>query len=697
MENENKYEYEQVEPLTDWANEPTCRDLKTDFQAASSHHSAHVSEVDKWLDYLNITGQAVINKVTGRSSVQPRLIRKQAEWRYASLSEAFLGSPNIIRANPVSWEDREAAEQNELILNHQFNNQIDKVHFIDEYVRTAVNEGTVVVRVGWDFYEDEVEQKKYKPVPIRDPQYLEKIEMATQQLMQDPSVEVDPFVAEDVKLSIALGYPATMEQDGTEKVTKTIRNQPTIEVCDYKSLMIDPTCKGEISRANFVIYQFETSRSDLEKVGIYKNLDKINVDENSIEKGASLHSENTGSFNFEDNARKKFYAYEYWGYWDIDNSGKTQPFVATWVGNTLIRMDKSPFPDQGLPFVSVQYLPRRKSVYGEPDGELLLENQKIAGAVTRGMIDILGRSANGQTGMRKDALDVTNQRKFDQGKDYLYNVHVDPRLAFYTHTFPEIPQSAPFMLELQNQEAEALTGVKAFSGGISGEGLGKVASAARAALDAAGLRELGILRRLAEGIIKIAYKISAMNADFLDDQEVVRVTNEEFVTVKRDDLAGKIDIKLEISTNEADNVKAEELSFMLQTMGNSMPEDFSRMILADIAKLRKMPELAKRIESYQPQPDPMQQQMVMLELAKLEAEIKKIESEAVENLAEASKDQADAKKALSDADKKDLDFVEQEAGISHARDMAKQSAQAEANERLEMTKAFLNPKGSTSK
>jgi hypothetical protein len=37
--------------------------------------------------------------------------------------------------------------------------------------------------------------------------------------------------------------------------------------------------------------------------------------------------------------------------------------------------------DKKLPFISVQYLPTRKSIYGEPDGALLEDNQKIIGAV----------------------------------------------------------------------------------------------------------------------------------------------------------------------------------------------------------------------------------------------------------------------------------------------------------------------------
>lgn len=36
-------------------------------------------------------------------------------------------------------------------------------------------------------------------------------------------------------------------------------------------------------------------------------------------------------------------------------------------------------------------------------------------------------------------------------------------MGVYMHTYPEIPQSAGLMLQIQNQEAEALTGVKTYS------------------------------------------------------------------------------------------------------------------------------------------------------------------------------------------------------------------------------------------
>src|SRR5699024_2992542 len=123
-------------------------------------------------------------------------------------------------------------------------------------------------------------------------------------------------------------------------------------------------------------------------------------------------------------------------------------------------------------------------------------------------------------------------------------------------------------------------------------------------LDAVSKRELSILRRISEGFKEIGRKIISMNAEFLSEEETVRITNSEFVQVRRDDLAGNFDITLTISTAEADNATAEELAFMLQTMGDKLGQDVMKMILAKIATLRKMPDLAKEIENYAPEPDP---------------------------------------------------------------------------------------------
>jgi len=297
------------------------------------------------------------------------------------------------------------------------------------------------------------------------------------------------------------------------------------------------------------------------------------------------------------------------------------------------------------------------------------------GAVTRGIIDIIGRSASGQQGIRKDALDVTNARKFERGEDYKFNANVDPKQAFHMEVYPEIPRSALEVLNMQNNDAEALTGVKAFTQGISGQALGVTATGIRSALDATSKRELGILRRLSNGLNQIGRKIISMNAEFLEDEEIVRITNEEFIAINRNDLGGKYDIKLNISTAEADEQKGSELAFMLQTMGNTMPPEMSQMILADIAKLRKMPDLAKRIQEYQPQPDPMAQQKMQLEMALLQAQVQNETAKGQENAvdvelktAKTATEQAKARQMHSGADLSDLDFVDKESGTKDKRD-----------------------------
>lgn len=697
MNEQNSVSAIEVPPLTKWKNAPTLLNLKQDLMDAKPDHDAQETKINTWLDNLNVTGKAKIAAAKGNSSIVPKLIRKQAEWRYASLSEPFLSTDDVFNISPVTWEDKKAAQQNQLVLNHQFNTQIEKTKFIDEYVRAAVDEGTVIVRVGWEFVEEEYKEMVPTVEYQVNPEFGPMHEHLAKLKEESPS-QYDTDVPEELKqahdLTIEQGQPVEPVITGKEEQTKmrTVTNRPTLEVCDYRNVIIDPTCMGDIEKAGFLIYSFESSLSQLEKDGKYKNLKHINISTSSI-LGQPDHaaSDGTKTFNFSDEPRKKFVVHEYWGFWDIDGTGVVKPIVAAWVGSTMIRLEENPYPDKKIPFITEQYLPVRKSVYGEPDGALLEDNQKVIGAVTRGMIDIMGKSANGQTGLRKDMLDTTNRRKFDKGQDYEFNANVDPRQGVFMHTYPEIPQSAQFMLGLQNQEAESLTGVKSYSQGVSGQSLGDVAAGVRGALDAASKRELGILRRLSSGIVKIGRKIVSMNAEFLSDKEIIRVTNDEFVTVRKDDLPGNFDMKLSISTAEEDNNKAEQLAFLLQTLGPNADPELVKMILADISKLRKMPELAHKIEEFQPQPNPLAEEKARLEIELLKAQIAREQAHAMSyqsgaqlDAAKAGTEQVKQGNLQSDTDLKNLDFVEQESGVKQERAKELHGEQARSQAQLKL-------------
>ena len=654
--------------LTKWVNEPSVTDLEADLLAAKPIHQTHVTNTQKWLSKL--AGELHIKPPVGRSHVQPKLIRKQAEWRYASLEEPFLSTNDLFDIDPVTEEDYDAAEENQILINYQFNTKIDKVGFINEYVRTAVDEGTVFVQVGWKY------EKGERTI-------FEEIELSPTQAQMFVYSEVSKgnMSQEDAIALMQSGEPIKR----TVKRTKTVvtANHPTLRVCEYDRLIIDPTCEGDLEKAQFIVVPFETSYSELMTEGKYKNLDKIFSEEGVILQGKMDDSTfyktitNQTGFEFKDKARKKLTAYEYYGYWDIGGKGITKPIKAIWVGSVMISLEELPYPDKKLPFVGVQFMPVRKSIYGEPDGKLIEDNQDILGAVTRGMIDILGRSANGQVLMTKGLLDQANQKKYEQGDNAFINPGFDPRTSIHMQTFPEIPNSALQMVNIQNQEAESLTGVVAFNSGISGNALGSTATAVRGALDSASKRELGILRRLSSGVEKIGRKIIAMNGEFLEDEEVIRVTNKNFRTIRRDALAGDFDLRVKISTAESDNQKIEKLAFMMQTGQQSMDPEEAKLVRAEIYKLQKMPDLAQKVLSYQPQPDPVSEQIRQLDLErlslenqKLRAEIEERQSRAIENQvdvelkqAKTQNELAKASKTNSEKDMTDLAFVRKDLGI----------------------------------
>jgi hypothetical protein len=192
---------------------------------------------------------------------------------------------------------------------------------------------------------------------------------------------------------------------------------------------------------------------------------------------------------------------------------------------------------------------------------------------------------------------------------------------------------------------------------------------------------MAILRRFAQGMIEIGEKILTMNAVFLSEEEVIRVTNEQFVTVRREDLQGNFDLDTDISTAEMDDQQVKDLAFLLQTTGQSMAPAMMNEILAKIADLKRMPDLAEKIRTYQPEPDPIQEKLKELEIAKLEREIARIEAET-----EALRAQAGER--LAKAQQIDSNIMNDVAGITHSRALEKQKAQSDGNRDLEITKAL---------
>lgn len=687
--------------LTDWANEPTFKDLHADYVAAKTDHADYVETLEKYK--RDLEGGKPIKAGVNRSKARPKLIRKQNEWKYPSLEEPFLNTADMFEIKPRTGEDAKAAMQNGLLLNYQWATKINKVALIGRIVRNFVDEGTVIVKSGWDVEEGIVEEMVEQPV-MGSPE--ESLAMIQRQ------VEMGTISKEQAGMLIQSGQPV---QIGTRMVPveKVVlkKNQPTYEVRPNESVIIDPTCGDVFENAKFIIDEFEIDMYTLRKdeykaiqevdpktgevvtsyTGRYHNLKELNIDSSNATEYEKVYGEDTfeSSFEFQDKTRKKMRAYEYWGYWDIDDDGSLKPIIATWIGSTLVRLEENPFPHGKLPFSIAANMPIKDSVRGEPTGALLVENQEQIGRMTRAINDMVSTQAVGQTFIDDQFLpNRTEKDNYMAGRTVFYRHGMDPKVSIHKAKVDSIDSTTMKVIEMYNSESEALTGVKAFSGGISGDAFGNTATGAKSALDATSKRDLSGLRRLSTQLIAdLGRKTIIMNQAFVSEEETVRLTNMEFVNVRREDLQGEFDLVIDVSTPEKDSETANDLGMVLQTNAANMDPDLAKIVLGKIMRLKNLPDVALQIEQFQPKPDPHTEKMKQMQIEEAELNRKKLEmeilvlskqiesednkmeernsriaqnlqSETKENMATAKLKDAQAEKIIAETDLLDQQFVD---------------------------------------
>jgi hypothetical protein len=712
------------------------KNLKADFEASKRLKSRNDSKINTWRREYN--GELYGNEKKNRSKFVYRLIKKQSEWQHAGLVDPFVSTPDIIRAKPVTWEDKEVSPKIEILLNTQFCRQFDRFNFMNKAIKVLDQEGTVVIRTGWEYKEKVIKEQIFEEQPNPDFIMLQEQAMSIQANLEQiaPMVErakndlamleqqglsvdqavasgvIDPQVVAGTQEMMAeysnleqqlqalqeqlQSIPQTIEVPRIIERLKPVCNRPTAMVCRNEDIFIDPTCQDNMDNCQFVIYRYETDMTTLKRAGVYKNLDKVSHTLRDSEYVSKTRDDEgyDSSFEFSDIARKKVVVHEYWGNYDIDGDGEAEAIVCSWVNDVIIQLRDNPFPDKQPPFIVVPFNSIPFSLYGESNAELLSDTQKIQTAIIRGLIDNMAMSNNGQKGVRNGALDEYNRVKFLNGENFEFNGTPND---FYDGHFNEFPSSTFNMLQMLNAEAESITGVKNFYQGMHSNSLGSTATATTAIMDSAAARRLNIVRNIAENMIKpILRKWLAYDAEFLDEETQYRITNEEFIWLKRDDLGARIDIDLAISTSEDNKATASELSFLLQTIGPSEDPNLRKMIIADICDLYKKPELAKSIREYQPQPDPLAQRLQELQIQMLEAQIENERAKGgraeIDSRLKEAKTKTELAKAAnieSNTDSTDLDYLQKFYGVNEKAKQANALEMEAAKHKFNMDKENL--------
>ena len=656
--------------------------LKSDYTGAEILKNENDALVQKSMDIYN--SKPYGNEEPNKSQYVSSMARQNASWQIPSIIEPFTSAESIVTCEPVTHNDTNTSEQAEKLLNYQATRNFNWFQFISELCEKTVLEGTCFVKTSWQFEQKEVTETITEQVPapmdpVMQQSFQEQMQIGMQQAQangQDPMMVQQEMMSQVPMQSI--------EKEVTR--TKTIRNKPTSEICELVDLRVDPTCKGVLENAQFIIHDFETDLSTLKKDGRYKNLDKLEAfmdrDETYVDRDNVDQT-----FTFTDEARKKFIVHEYWGNYDLNKDDIAEPVVVCWVGDVIIREDDNPLDDGTKPFMRAVYDRKAGYIYGRSLPMILEDKQRIDSVLNRGIFDDMKRANNGQRGYKKGFTDETNRGRFKNGKDFEYNTNM---ADVWEGKYTSINQSVFNVMQMNRDSADASVGVRPFAHGQGGNSLGSTAAAVNATTTSSAKREMQIIRGIAEDCIIPMLRVwLAYDALFLNEEEVIRVTDGEFATIDRNDLDGNIDIKISIATQESKAMKADRLAFLMQTMGNNMPPEQSNLIMADLMEINDMPHLAEAIKNMPPpQPSPEQQEMMMLQKELLTAQVQNEYAKARENeidyeLKSAKRDFeiARARKMQSDADVTDLDFLRKDDGTDHANEMEKKNFDQQANER----------------
>jgi len=581
--------------------------VKQDLENAKKAKNRINKKIVEWRKLYNADEDAVVQ---GRSQYISKDAKKTIHWYIPNAMKPFQSTNNMVETTPQTADDVERAKSQGILLNYQFNNEFDRFDFLHQSIFIMASEGTVIARTGWEQEEEEVIQK-----------FVGLSQKEMQVLIQNGTDIID--VQEEFIPSLnAKSYT------GSFKTKKVIVSKPTAEVIKNEDFFIDPTASS-IDKADFCIQKIETTISELRKQdkeynqnGIYTNVDKLigDVEEEESSLGADRETK-LRSYGIDDEketsdpSRKRVTIYEYYGNID-DGSGIAQPIVCTFSGNTILRLGQNPFPDKKPPFASAPFSQQPFSFWGDALTDFISDVQHVKTAVMRTFIDLMANSTNGMKHVEKGTIDAFNVKKLREAK--IGTVVEWKKLSgYHPEMKSEIPPSLLQMYELFTSEGENESGITRYNQGIDAKSLNKTATGITAIMNQSQMRIWETSSRFAENYLKpIMRKWLAYNQKWLSKELAIRVAGDDYVSIKPDDIGGKLDLQINVAISGSSEQKSQHIMQLFQTsmplvQGGIVPQDHLGKLFSKLEELWGFKELSselkKQIETKEQQQ--MQQQV----------------------------------------------------------------------------------------
>jgi len=579
--------------------------IQKDLEYAKQYKQEINEKIKKWIDEYE--GKPYGNEIDGRSKIVWKLIKKHGEILVANLAKPLLYGTNLISLDPRTKYDEVKSRIDEKLINYFFNKEFDKTTFIKNMIRVPTKEGTCIIKVSWE---------------------------------------------------------------RTNRV-----NRPYAEVLFNEDVFTDPDAQT-IEDCKFIIHRYKTTYEDLEKNPIYSQeaIERFKAIQNSKTSfddidvmSEDLHNRTTlGSLNKEDDG---LFLYEYW----YKKGDKI--YVTSFLNDdteTIILSDEE-FEYEWYPFVSIPFYEEEYKIWGRGLADIISDEQKFMTSVVRGVIDNMALSNNGTKFVKKGALDAINFKNLMEGKPVVeVNASDDVSRVIRDGSFNELPAMVYNLLQIIENQAEGLTGVSKMMQGLQDIRDAK-ATTAQLVMTQSQIRLLDLENNIANGLTKLVRMWLEMIMDYITEEQMFQITGTTFAEEKAklteqlkkeykvdemppdvqqkammliiaeverifDKKTVKYDINITIGTDGLKQAKINQINMLMQqssalVQAGIVPQEIMRQLMAKLFELFDFYDLAEKIKTYEPKPDPLQQQMMQIQL---QAE-----------LAKAKKDEALAQNALA--------------------------------------------------
>lgn len=402
----------------------------------------------------------------GRSSAVSSDVADTVEGLLPSLIDIFYGSDDVVRFDPVSKEDIEAAQQETDYVNHVFRQKNDGFMVMYSFIKDALLSKVGIVKVWWDEQEQEQDETYYNQTPdqfamiaqavLASDGEIEIIEHSENQTPNGPMHDVKLKTTKKLAQAKVLGVPP--EEFGIEKGARDIRT------CNY--CFHDVVTKTE---AQLIAEGYD--EDEVKKLGDYvattniETLERDSVGENFLVGSASGNS-----------AARLVRITEHYIRMDYEGTGRPRLYQVVTGGEQGQILHKNDelacYPIDVMPFAAMTPVPITHRFFGRSVADLVLDIQRIKTALLRAGLDnmyfhVAPRPVVSEQGAGPNTID--DLLVVRQGAPI--RVKGDAASAISWQVVPDISGSIGPLMEYIDTVREMRTGVTRQSQGVDANAL----------------------------------------------------------------------------------------------------------------------------------------------------------------------------------------------------------------------------------